>query len=36
VFYIVLGFNYFMLVLPLLSILSVLNKLIGSICGGGK
>jgi len=25
-----------MLVLPLISILSVLNKLIGSICGGRK
>jgi len=25
-----------MIVLPLISILSVLNKLIGSICGGGK
>jgi len=25
-----------MLFLPLISLLSVLNKLIGSICGGGK
>jgi len=25
-----------MLVLPLISILSVLNKSIGSMCGGGK
>jgi len=25
-----------MLVLPVISLLSVLNKLIGNICGGGK
>jgi len=29
-------FSYFILVLPLISILSVLNKSIGSICSGGK
>ena len=36
VFCITLCFNYFILVLPLISILSVLNKLIGNNYGGGK
>jgi len=36
VFCIVLCFSYFMLVLSLISFLSMLNKLIGSICGGGN
>jgi len=36
VFCIVLCFSYFILVLSLISILSMLNKLIGSIFVGGK
>ena len=36
VFCIILFLSCFMLVLSLISFLSVLNKLIRSICGGGK
>ena len=35
-FSIVLCFSYFMFIFPLISLLSVLNKLMGNICGGGK